>query len=120
MQNIGEALGITNTEDAEAESDLPSDVTLPSSNAIQLVDLESWLIQPTGAHSIDVAEQELIGITESDDPTSDGCEPSCTHPSQSACVPITRQASAAMLHTLPAGDRSPDIQIGFNFAEGEP
>lgn len=108
------------TEDEEADSDMPSAVAMPSANATQPVDLEDWIIEPAEARrSNPVAEQEPIGMTESESgPTSDKSESTCT--SQSASLPIARQASApAMLQTLPPDYRAPAIQIGFNFAESE-
>ena len=110
------------TEDEEADCPLPSDVVMPSANATQPVDLEKWLIEPTEAHrSKGLAEQQPIRLTVGESgPTSDGSEPTCTPPSQSASLPIARQASApAMLQALPPDYRSPAIQIGFNFAESE-
>ena len=110
------------TEDEEGECHLPSDVAMPHANALKPIDLEDWIIEPAAAHrSKGVAEQQPIGLTVSESgPTSDGSEPTCTPPSQSASLPIARQASApAMLQTLPPDYRSPAIQIGFNFAESE-
>ena len=68
-----------------------------------------------------IAEQLPMGMTESEiERTSDESEQSCTHPSENPCLPLARHASAAaMLQALPPDYRTPAMQIGFNFAEGE-
>jgi hypothetical protein len=88
------------TEDEEANSDMPSAVAMPSPNATQPVDLETWIIEPVDVHANnDVTEEQPISLTEGEsDPTS--------------------YESGAMLQTLP-DYRTAAIQIGFNFAESE-
>src|SRR5712692_2161981 len=86
------------TEDEEADSYLPSDVVMSSANTTQSVDLETWFIEPAETHSLnDVAKQKTIEMT---GPTSYESEPTCTQPPLSACLPIDRQASAAMRQSV--------------------
>ncbi|MFY9555020.1 MAG: hypothetical protein WAV47_09945, partial [Blastocatellia bacterium] len=89
------------TEDEEADSDMPSAVAMPSANATQPVDRETWLIEPVDVHANhDVTAEQPISLTESEsDPTS--------------------YESGPMLQTLPPDYRTAAIQIGFNFAESE-
>ena len=89
------------TDDEEADSDMPSAVAMPSANATQPVDLETWIIEPVDVHANnDVTEEQPISLTESEsDPTSYESDP--------------------MLQTLPPDYRTATIQIGFNFAESE-
>jgi hypothetical protein len=89
------------TEDEEADSDMPSAVAMPSANATQPADLETWIIEPVDVHANnDVTEEQPISLTESEgDPTS--------------------YESGPMLQPLPSDYRTAAIQIGFNFAESE-
>jgi hypothetical protein len=109
------------TEDEEADCHPPSAIVMPLANA-QPVDLEDWIIEPLGAdRSNGVAEPEPLDMTEGEtESTRDDSEPACARPSQNACYPIARPATApAWLPTQLADCRRATIQIGFNFAESE-
>ena len=109
------------TEDEEAASDVAPDLAMPSASTVQPIDFETWIVETAELHRVNGEEQQPIGRTESErEPTSDESEPTGTHPSQSACLPIAHHGSVpAMLQTLPPDYRTPAIQIGFNFAESE-
>jgi len=109
------------TEDEDGDCDDPPSLAVHSTTTMQPIDLETWIIETAGHHHINDDGQPRVAMTESDSaPTSDESDPACTHPSQSACSPTARQASAAaMLQTLQPDFRTASIQIGFNFAERE-
>lgn len=110
LATLLEQFPVIATADEAANSDRPSDLTLPSSNATQRVDLENWIIEPAEIRiSDDSAEPEPIAIRESESVSE------TTH-----IPPIAHQAiAAAMLLTQPPDYRTAAIQIGFNFAESE-
>jgi hypothetical protein len=117
---ILEQFPIIAAEDDEAEGDVQP-APMHSSSTMQLIDLETWIVETEELHRFNGEKQQPIGRTESDcEPTRDESESPSTHSSQSACLPSAHHGCVpAMLQTLPPDYRSPAVQIGFNFAESE-
>ena len=107
------------TEGEEADRHhLLSDVVMPSANATELVDLESWVIGPAENDTNNDTTQPVTAITQIEKGrTSEMPEATSTRPDESPSLPITRQASAGVM--FQSDYRTAAIQIGFNFAESE-
>ena len=109
------------TVDEEENYDEPRELAMPSANVALPLHLETWIIETVEALHINEQNKRPVVVTEMEiDPASDESESACMLASQSAFTPIAGHASVAgKLQTLPLDGRTPAIQIGFDFAEGE-